>query len=54
LQLTDRCGPFKNGGLNSLSAAAYHHLLGFIASVDVPNRTGEMKAPYLLMYSQGT
>ena len=35
LRLTDRCAPFRNGDLNSLSAAEYHHLPRFIGGVGV-------------------
>jgi predicted nucleotidyltransferase len=35
LRLTDRCGLFRNGGPNTLSAADYHQIAGFIAGVAV-------------------
>jgi hypothetical protein len=35
LRLTDRCGTFRNGDLNSLSAAEYHHFPPFITGVAV-------------------
>jgi len=38
LRLTDRCGPFRNGNLNSLSSAEYHQLVGLRTGVAVRDR----------------